>query len=373
MEKSKVSLLFLIHDLGQGGAEKVLVNLVNNLDRNKFDISVIVLFAGGVNEQFLKKDVHFHAVFKHIIPGNSILMKLFSPRMLHNFCVRSCYDYEIAYLEGPSARIISGCQNKNTKLISWIHSMQFTKEKLAESFRSVKEAEMCYERFDKIVSVSQMMREDMSKLVPNGKKQLVLYNTVDTEDILQKASQPSDEFIHDGAINLIATGTLKPVKGFERLLRIIAILLKEGYQIRLYLLGRGPLEDKLKSFISQNSMEDNIKMMGYQINPYRFLAQSDIFVCSSFSEGFSTAVTEAMICGTAICTVDVSGMREMLGNHNEYGVVTENDEDALLAGIRSLLDDPLLLNQYKQLALKRSKVFSKSNTVRAVEEMLLGE
>ena len=64
-------ILFLIHDLGQGGAEKVLVNLVNNMDRSKFDISVTTLFGGGVNEQFLAPDIHFRAVFPRMLPGNS--------------------------------------------------------------------------------------------------------------------------------------------------------------------------------------------------------------------------------------------------------------------------------------------------------------
>ena len=71
-----IKILFLIHDLGQGGAEKVLVNLVNNLDRNKFDITVMSLFGGGVNEQFLKKDVRYLTAFKRSIPGKSKLMKL---------------------------------------------------------------------------------------------------------------------------------------------------------------------------------------------------------------------------------------------------------------------------------------------------------
>ena len=56
-------ILFLIHDLAGGGAEKVLVNLVNNMDRNKFDIKVQTLFAGGVNEQFLKKDINYRYCF----------------------------------------------------------------------------------------------------------------------------------------------------------------------------------------------------------------------------------------------------------------------------------------------------------------------
>ena len=88
-------IFFLIHDLGQGGAEKVLVNLVNNMDRSKFDISVTVLFGGGVNEQFLAPDIHFHTVFPKEVPGNSKLMKLLTPAQLHRMCVKEHYDIRI--------------------------------------------------------------------------------------------------------------------------------------------------------------------------------------------------------------------------------------------------------------------------------------
>ena len=83
-----IKILFLIHDLGQGGAEKVLVNLVNHLDRSKFDISVTVLFGGGMNEQFLAPDIHFDFVFPKEFPGNSKLMKLLTPKQLHRLCVK---------------------------------------------------------------------------------------------------------------------------------------------------------------------------------------------------------------------------------------------------------------------------------------------
>ena len=120
----KKRVLFLIHDLGHGGAEKVLVNLVNNMDRNKFDITVMALFGGGVNEQFLKPDIHYRAVFQRMFRGNSHLMKLLSPEHLHKLFIKDQYDLEVAYLEGPSARIVSGCTNKNVKRISWIHIQQ---------------------------------------------------------------------------------------------------------------------------------------------------------------------------------------------------------------------------------------------------------
>lgn len=369
----KIKVLFLIHDLGQGGAEKVLINLVNNLDRNKFDISVTVLFSGGINEQFLKPDIHYRAVFNKVIPGNSKLMKLLSPEQLHRLCVKETYDIEVAYLEGPSARVISGCPDKETKLISWIHCIQFTKKELAASFRSIKEAESCYGKFDRIIAVSQMIKADMEQLIPEARKIQVLYNTVDSDLILQKAREAAPNMPEEKSIRLIATGSLKAVKGFDRLLRVIKRLVEKNYDIRLYLLGRGPLEAELKAYISNNNLETKVVMAGYQVNPYRFLSKSDIFVCSSHSEGFSTAVTEALICGIAVCTVEVSGMRELLGNHNEYGIVTQNDEESLYRGIKSLLDDKTLLKKYKKAAFERGKMFNKENTVKAVENMLLGE
>ena len=96
-----------------------------------------------------------------------------------------------------------------------------------------------------------------------------------------------------------------------------------------------------------------------------------MFVCASYAEGFSTAATEALIVGTPVCTVEVSGMKEMLGENNEWGIVTENDEEALYQGIKRLLDDPELLTHYKEKAAERGRTFSTENTVKAVEEMLL--
>ena len=208
-------MLFLIHDLGQGGAEKVLVNLVNNMDRSKFDISVTVLFGGGVNEQFLAPDTHFRAVFPKEVPGNSKLMKLLTPAQLHKLCVKEHYDIEVSYLEGPSARVISGCQDPDTKLVSWIHVEQHTMDKLAGSFRSEQEARACYNRFDQTVCVSQYVHDDFCQLLDFQKPCRVLYNTVESDKILAGAGEAAPELVDDGKIRLIAVGTLKQSKGLS--------------------------------------------------------------------------------------------------------------------------------------------------------------
>ena len=158
MNKRK-KILFFIHDLGHGGAEKVLVNLVNNLDKNKFDITVLALFGGGVNEGFLKEDIKYKTIFKKTFRGNSNIMKLFSPRFLHQRFVKEKYDIEVSYLEGPCARIISGCPYDDVKLVSWIHSEHHTKKNAAKKFRSYEESVKCYQKFDKTICVSEYVMQ----------------------------------------------------------------------------------------------------------------------------------------------------------------------------------------------------------------------
>lgn len=366
-----IRILFLIHDLGKGGAEKVLVNLVNNMDRSKFDISVIALFGGGVNEQYLKSDIHYQTVWSREVPGNSKIMKLLSPRQLHKICVKEHYDIEVSYLEGPSARVISGCMDKNIKLVSWIHVEQHTLEKLANAFRSKKEAIVCYERFDQIVCVSEYVHKDFCSILNYQKPCIVLYNTVESEKILDLMNENVNEFVEDGKIRIIAVGTLKQSKGYDRLFRIIKRLSSESYPIHLYVLGIGPVQQELEEYINENSLQQCITLLGYQTNPYKYVGKSDIFVCASHAEGFSTAATEALIVGTPVCTVEVSGMKEMLGEHNEYGIVTQNNEEALYQGVKQLLDEPKLRLHYKKQAKVKGRTFSTENTVRAVENMLI--
>lgn len=368
----KKKVLFFIHDLGQGGAEKVLVNLVNNLDREKFDIEVLAMFGGGINEKCLKADITYKPVFKRVFPGNSKIMKLFSPGLLHKLFIKDKYDIEVSYLEGPCARIISGCPHPETKLVSWIHTKFKSSQDIYSHFRNKGEADRCYKRFDYTAFVSKDVGSNFLKTIhlnnPNG----VLYNTIESDQILSLSKEPVDLTFKQDTVNIITVGTLKEVKGYDRLLQITKRLKENGYIFNLFFLGSGPLEQKMKQYVADNNLNDCVTFLGFHSNPYKYVAKCDLFVCSSYTEGFSTAATEALIVGTPVCTVDVSGMKELLGDNNEYGLVTENTEDALFKGIKDYLDNPKLLKQYRDKALERSKLFSISKTTSEVEKMLSG-
>ena len=367
-----MKVLFLIHDLGVGGAEKVLVNLVNHMDRQKFDITVVALFGGGVNEQSLAPDIHFRAVWPKALPGNSHLMKLLTPVQLHKICVKEHYDVEIAYLEGPSARVISGCTDPATKLFSWIHIEQHTKKTAASSFRSYKESCQCYHRFDQIVCVAESVKQDFLQLYPDLKNVVVRYNTNETTIILSLKDEPvQDTVFRQDEIKLVSVGKISKRKGADRLARIVKRLRDDGLPVHLYALGVGPDQAEIEAYLSKNSLQDYYTFLGYQTNPYKYVAKCDLFVCASLAEGFSTAATEALIVGTPVCTVKVSGMKEMLGEHNEWGIVTDNNDESLFLGIRSMISDRKTLSSNKLKAQERGRFFSTENTVRAVEKMIL--
>ncbi len=362
-------ILFLIHDLGHGGAEKVLVNLVNHMDPDKFDITVMTLFDVGVNKQFLKPHITYKTCFKHMPRGNSHMMKLLNPQRLHRWLIKEHYDIEVSYLEGPCARIISGCPNRDTKLITWIHIQQHTQKRAISAFRSLREANTCYNRMDRIVCVSQGVKKDFLSLLDIRVPVEVLYNTNES-DRIRELAQSEEIPMPKEPLKMVGVGKLLKSKGFDRLIRITARLCADHYNVHLYILGVGPEQNALEALIREKHLENHVTFLGYQTNPYPYIKSCDLFVCASFAEGFSTAATEALIVGTPVCTVEVSGMKEMLGEHNEYGIVTDNDETALYHGIQSLLGDPDLLQHYTSQAALRGRDFSTEETVRAVEDML---
>ncbi len=345
------------------------MNLVNNMDPTQFDITVMALFGGGVNAQFLKPHIHYRAVFKKPFPGNSHVMKLFSPALLHKWFIKERYDIEVAYLEGPDSRIISGCPNKDTKLISWIHCTMKSADDVARGFCSAEEGAQCYGRMDAMVFVSETNRDAFLDICPYSGRTEVLYNTNETNEILDLAQEDAE--LPAGTFCWCGVGKVVPVKGFDRMIRMQKRLIDDGYKTHLCILGEGAQKAELEKLVADCGVTDGVSFLGYQTNPYKFVAKCDLFVCASHSEGFSTAATEALIVGTPVVTTLVSGMKEMLGENDEWGIVTENDEEALYQGIKRVLDDPKLLAHYKEKAAQRGKTFSTENTVKAVEDMLL--
>lgn len=114
-------ILFLIPNLKHGGAEKVLVNLVNNLDKEKYDITVQTLFDVGVHKAALLPHIRYKSVFSKEFRGNNRFFQLFPASFLWKRMIKEHYDIAVSYLEGPTSRILSGCTDLGTKKAAWLH------------------------------------------------------------------------------------------------------------------------------------------------------------------------------------------------------------------------------------------------------------
>ena len=170
--------------------------------------------------------------------------------------------------------------------------------------------------------------------------------------------------------NIVSVGKVIPVKGYDRLARIHKRLRDKGLKVHTYILGIGSQRTEIEQYCAENNIQDSFTFLGYQMNPYKYMSKADLFVCSSISEGLSTAVTEALIVGLPIVTTDVSGMKELLGANSDYGIIVDNDETSLEDAIKKFLISEELRKKYKRLAVERGKEFSKEKVINRIEELL---
>ena len=200
----------------------------------------------------------------------------------------------------------------------------------------------------------------------------VLYNTNETNQIQELAKLPVDDVVFEKDVpSVCSVAKITPTKGFDRLARVHKRLMEEGLKHHIYILGVGEQKEEIEAYLRENHLENSFTFLGFRDNPYKYVAKCDLYVCSSLREGFSTAVTEALIVGTPVVSTLCSGAKELLGENNEYGLVVENSEDGIYAGLKQMLTYPSLLEHYKREAKNRGILFSTDNTVRAVEKMLL--
>ncbi len=368
----KIRILFFITSLAGGGAEKVLVNMVNLLDKSKYDVTVQCLFDVGVNKQFLSPDVEYKYVFKHVIRGNRLLFKFFSPDYLYKHMVDDRYDILVSYFQSPTTRIVAGCTDRSVKLVQWIHNEFHDRKAIAQCYRSDKECSDLQKKFYANVFVAETVKRAYLDIFPelSDKDNRVLYNIIDSERIISMAQETVENAkeLYSSRYNLVSVGRLVPQKSFDRLINIIARLKQDGFDVRLLLLGCGELEEKLKKQVKDLNIADHVFFLGYQSNPYKYVKRADLFVCSSLHEGYSTAVTESLIVGTPVITTMCSGMEELLGHNNEYGVITENTEEELYFGIRDLLNQGDIIKYYRDKAEERGKQFCIADTIKEIDQ-----
>ena len=366
------SILFVIPNLTGGGAEKVLVNLANELSY-KYSITILAIFDAGVNKIYLSQRVKYKYVFKWDFKRYTRLFKLFAPDFLCKLFIQGDYDYIISFLEYSCSRIVSGYKGQ-AKKIAWIHSTvnSNTLEEFLFPYRSRKECIECYNRYSKIVCVSQDVLDSFRREFPEVSTQCcVRYNILNSKNVVSLAKETVNDCVISALqFNICSIGRLIPIKGYMRLLKVCNRLIHEDIasNFHLYILGEGEEQSLLEKYISSNNLESYITLLGYRVNPYKYLSNMDLYVCSSFSEGLSTVVAESILLGIPALTTKCSGMNELLDNGN-CGLIVENSEFGLYWGLRRIMEDRNLLLPYEEQIAARGKLFNDTYILKSIEEL----
>ncbi|MBO4562923.1 MAG: glycosyltransferase [Clostridia bacterium] len=358
-----IKILFFIETLTGGGAEKVLRDLVNHMDRTKFDITVQTVWPCDA-AKYLDPGIRYKSMYTFDNKVNRLRCRIEAEsRLAYRLHIKDDYDIECAYLEMGPTKIMASSTNRKAKKLAWVHC-DLTKA-VADPKAYAEKSAPWYERFDRVVCVSQNVKEQFDELFRNRYDSTVVYNVIDDDAIRDKANRPMPENIEKRRLTVLSLGRFTRQKNYMRLLRAHKQLLDKGIEHDLWILGEGPERPKLERFIEENGLGDSVWMPGFMENPYPFMREADLLACSSIYEGFSTFITEGVVLGKPIVTTDVTGMREILGD-SEYGLIVKDDEE-FCKGMERMLTDAELRAYYSNAASLRSRDFSAQALTRTTE------
>ena len=371
----KVKILFVQHELLVGGAEKALFDLVQLMDKTKFDITVFAQKnTGPWDEKFRNAGIHLiydyscrEATWNPIKKTGNIIKKLKTckaykenGRGLLDVCCPGM-DIIVSYSEWENEEMVFA---SGAKTVKYIHGDVATNSQFREEALSPL---TMLERFDRIVCVSQAARDSFVAHTGIEKTVEMHFNPLDSETVLRRSAEPVE--LPTDAPVICAVGRLSAEKGFERLVYIHKRLLEQGILHKLVLVGDGIDRGFIERMIQMTQTEDSAILAGYQENPYPYMKQCKFLVNSSFTEGLPVIAMEALRLGTPIVSA-VPSVGEVFGDEL-CGLITENDTPSLEAGIRRMLTDDGLYASAKAAAVRRSAYFDGRRMVREVEDMFL--
>lgn len=371
----KKKLLFLIHALNPAGAQRVLLEMVNNLDFDRFDVTVQTIYDHGALIAQLDPRIRYRSMIRNRHPllkrlRGAWLRRVMSPAYIYRHYVDDGYDYAVAYLEGECTRIVSGCRNPATKTIAWVHA-DFEKLFICDRvFKNTKEHKQAYRTFDKIACVSNGSKRGFIYRFGDdwGDKLVVKYNIIDGNRIVAASQKEAALSMPKDVFSIVSVGNLRPEKGYDRLLPICRRLADEGYSFHLTVIGGGSEYDNVARQLDELQLQDHVTLLGNQANPYCYMKQADMLFLGSYSEAFNTVVIEAVMLDVPPMVTRCSGMDEILKD-GKYGIIVPNTAEGIYENLKRVLDNPSILDEYRERLSERKAFFDKENAMNAILEL----
>lgn len=352
-QQKKIKVLFKHRSMEMGGVEKVLLSMLNNLDKDKLDLNLCLNLDQGELRNAVPADIPTYrlAKGKEDFPENQILYKfnliargsklwLFRRfPILPNTIMNNNADVEIATGYTMFSDVLES-SNKKSKKIGWFHSdITFTKLQpiVPQILKQI-------QKFDYFFWGSQQAYDIFVQTYPHVilPPNEVIRNAIPFEEIKVNANEFIPDFKTEFPV-FVAVGRLHSRKGHHKLLEAHSKLLKQGINHKIFVIGDGEERENLEKQIKQLKVEKTFVLLGSLTNPYPYVKHADFFIMPSESEGWPLIIAEALILKKPIIATNVGGISEMV-SHKNNGYLVDYSIDSIQDGIKEFLTNPLLIS-----------------------------
>ena len=270
---------------------------------------------------------------KRIVP----LKMLFNKRKIFNkYIDNEKYFAQIAFLEGPVTRIFSVKSKNGANKIAWIHndmSKVFGKG-IKSKIKRVIDRNI-YEKYDTLAFVSIDNLDKFNKLYDDMDlpHETVINNYINSERILKLAKEPIKDVFKKEDVNIVQVSRLVEQKAIDRLIRVHSKLMKKGFKHKIFIVGDGPLKEKLEKQIEKLGIKDSFILLDAKQNPYPYIQNADYFGLFSNFEGYPMVIEEAKILRKYILATNTA-TREALINYSKFSQIVDNNEEGIEQAIK---------------------------------------
>lgn len=365
-------ILFGITSLTLGGAERVLVDIVNQLS-DIFDITIFTIYGKGELEKSLNNKIKVKRIFNKPYKESTKFEKIIIPlkilcfqKQYYKKYIQDDYDIEIAFLEGPITRLFS-TKNRKTKKIAWVHndiSKVYGNDLKAKLKLAIDRK--IYNKYQKLIFVSKDNKEVFDIRYPHMKPaEEVIYNYIDTQKVIEKAEENIDFSFDNNQINFLTVARLVEQKGIDRLIRIHRELVANHLQNKFYIIGDGPEKEKLEKLIKKEQLQKTFFLLGAKENPYPYIKQADMFCLLSKFEGYGMVLEEAKILNKPIMITNTAA-REAVENYKN-AMIVENDEHEIYDKLKYIIENNIKIFDDKK------QTYDNKHIIKKLEKLLKEE
>jgi glycosyltransferase involved in cell wall biosynthesis len=340
--------MFLIPSLAGGGAERVVSNLVRYIDRTAYKPTLVLVVKGDdALRARIPADVEVIELgFERLRWALVAIIRLIWER--RPSVILSTLDHLNVTLG-----LLRWAMPRSSKLILRLTDLGSLDKRGLRRMLG-----LSIPRSDGWIFQSDEMGAVFSKALGlPPRRGAVIHNPVDVDEIRRSAAADLDTGFAPSTLNLVAAGRLAPAKGFDLLLGALALLNRPD--VHLAILGAGAEEGALKALAVTLGLEDRVRFLGFQPNPYPYFARADAFVLSSRSEGFPNVVLEALVCGARVVSTPVPGVAGLLKGQADCVIAADMSSEAIAAALAKALETPKstgredLLNQFRAANIVR--------------------